>query len=50
MLSTRNSLHFQRYRPMESEWLRKDMRKDIPCKWKQKESWSINTDMKQNRF
>ena len=26
------------------------MEKDIPCKWKSKESWSSNTHIRQNRL
>ena len=26
------------------------MEKDIPCKWKSKESWSRNTHIRQNSF
>ena len=42
MLSTRDPL--QTYRRIQSE--SEGMEKDIPCKWKSKESWSSNTHIR----
>ena len=46
MLSTRDPLQTYGYIQTESE----GMEKDIPCKWKSKESWSSNTHIRQNRL
>ena len=41
-----NPLQFYRHIQTESE----GMEKDIPYKWKSKESWSSNTHIRQNRL
>ena len=46
MLSTRDPLQTKGYIQTESE----GMEKDIPCKWKSKESWSSKSHIKQNRL
>ena len=46
MLSTRDPLQIQGHIHTESE----GMEKDIPCKWKLKESWGSNTYIRQNRL
>ena len=46
MLSTRDSLQTWGHIHTESD----GMEKDIPCKWKSKESWSSNTHIRQNRL
>ena len=45
MLSTRDTLQTLGHIQTESE----GMEKDIPCKWKSKESWSNNSHIRQNR-
>ena len=42
MLPTRDSLQFEGHIQTESE----GMEKDIPCKWKSKESWSSYTHIR----
>ena len=42
MLSTRDPLQTWGHIQTESE----GMKKDIPCKWKSQESWSINTHIR----
>ena len=44
MLSTRDPLQTKGHKETESE----GTEKDIPCKWKSKESWSSNTHIRQN--
>ena len=46
MLSTRDPLQTKGHIKTESEGLVKDM----PCKWKSKESWSSNSHIRQNRL
>ena len=46
MLSTRDPLQIQGHIHTENE----GMEKDIPCKWKLKESWGSNTYVRQNRL
>ena len=46
ILSTRDLLQTQRHIQTESE----GMEKDIPHKWKSKESWSSNSHIRQNRI
>ena len=46
MLSTGDPLQTQGHIQTESE----GMEKDIPCKWKSKESWSTNTHIRLNRL
>ena len=46
MLSTRDPLQTQGDIQTESE----GMGKDIPCKWKSKESWSSNSHIRTNRL
>ena len=46
MLSTGQPLHTQGHMQTESE----GKEKDIPCKWKSKESWSSNSHIRQNDF
>ena len=46
MLSTRDPLQTQGHIQTESE----GMEKDIPCKWKSKETWNSNSHMRQNRL
>ena len=46
MLSISDSFQIQGHVQTESE----GMAKGITCKWKSKESWSSNTDIKQNRL
>ena len=39
------------FRPSDTYRLKKEgMEKDIPCKWKSKESWSRNSRIRQNRL
>ena len=45
-LSTRDPLQTQEHIQTESE----DTEKDIPCKWKSKESWSSNSLIRKNRL
>ena len=45
MLSTRDPLQSQGHIQTESEW----MEKDIPCKWKSKESQIGNSHIRENR-
>ena len=46
MLSTRDPLLTKGHIQTERE----GMKKDIPCKWKSKESWSSNSHIRQNRL
>ena len=46
MLSTRDPLQTQGHIQAQSE----GVEKDIPCKWKSKESWSSNTHIRQIDF
>ena len=46
MMSTRDPLQTWGHIQTESE----GMEKDIPCKWKSKESWSSNSHIRQNRL
>ena len=46
MLSTRESLQTQGHIQTNSE----GMEKDIPCKWKSKESWGSNSHIRQMDF
>ena len=46
MLSTRDSLETYGHIQTETE----GMEKDIPHKWKSKESWSSNSHMRQSRL
>ena len=46
MLSTRDPVQIQEHKQIESE----EMEKGIPCKWKSKQSWNINTHIRQNRL
>ena len=46
MLSTRNPLHTSRHIWAESEM----MEKYIPCKWEEKESWTINPRIRKNIY
>jgi len=46
MLPTADSLQTYRHMQIES----KVMEKHLPCKWKQKEGWSSNTYIGQNRL
>ena len=46
MLSTRDPLQTKGHIQTESVV----MEKDIPCKWKAKESWSSNSHIRQNRL
>ena len=46
MLCTRDSLQAQGHIQTESE----RMGKDIPLKWKSRESWSSNTHIRKNRL
>ena len=46
MLSTRDPPQTKGHIQTESE----GMEKDIPCKWKLKQSWSSNTHIKQDRL
>ena len=46
MLSTRDPLQTEGHIQTESE----EMEKDIPCKWKSKESWSSNSHIRQKRL
>ena len=46
MLSKRDPLQTQGHIQTESE----GMEKDIPCKWKPKESWSSKSHISQNNF
>ena len=46
MLSTRDPLQTEGHIQSESE----GMEKDIPCKWKSKESWSSNSHIRQSRL
>ena len=45
-LSTRDPLQTEGQIQTESE----EMEKDIPCKWKSKESWSNDSLIRQNRL
>ena len=39
------------FRPRDTYRLKVErLEKDIPCKWKSKESWSSNTHIRQNRL
>ena len=38
------------FRPRDTYRLKEGMGKDIPRKWKSKESWSSNTHIRQNRL
>ena len=44
MLSAKELLHIQGHNQNENE----EIEKDIPCKWKSKESWNGNTHMRKN--
>ena len=46
ILSTRDPLQTQGHIQTESE----GMEKDIPCKWKSKESWSSNSHIRENKL
>ena len=46
MMSIRDPLQTYGHIQTESE----GMEKDIPCKWKSKESWSSNSHIRQNRL
>ena len=38
------------FRPRDTYTESEGMEKDIPCKWKSKESWSSNSHVRQNRL
>ena len=38
------------FRPRDTYTESEGMEKDIPCKWKSKESWSSNSHIRQNRL
>ena len=46
MLSTRDQLQTEGHIQTESGGIEKD----IPCKWKAKESWSSNSHIRKNRL